>query len=195
MYRILTKPLIVLVALSVSFLAMADSEVIGTIEVTIDGNEQTWYVLQPEGDHLPMAFWMPIGPDERRVASIIAFENSDMDFTRDEATGISMPVNDAAVLTVTFWFPVGANEQSYVLPVTEDLAGASISVGSDWKDNMTLYNMTDSGQFHASTIDVDVDGTSRFAGTFTGTLTNQDSKTMTVTRGHFNVDGATLYVE
>ncbi len=63
-----------LIALAVS--ALADNEIIGTVEMTLDGHRQTWYVLDPGQVMPPTAMWLAMGP-ERGALSIAAYESSD----------------------------------------------------------------------------------------------------------------------
>lgn len=43
--------------------AFADNEIIGTVEMSLDGDERTWYVLDPGGGMLPTALWLAMGPE------------------------------------------------------------------------------------------------------------------------------------
>lgn len=62
--------------------ARADNAIIGTVSLTVDGEEQTWYVLESPADSLPSALWLAMGPDKGAIA-VTAFDS----FRLDEGPG------------------------------------------------------------------------------------------------------------
>lgn len=175
---------------AVSGNAAAANTVIGTVELTVDGEDQTWYVLQPDGGAMPTASWVALGPDHA-AAAIAAYETRDIALVTDEATGAPVPEGNEAVLMISFSFDIGDTSKTHSLPVDTGSGPVSLMFLSNWRDLTTMYNMNDGpGEMNITTIDARQDGPSRFAGTIEGTLRNRDNETMTVNAGRFEVDGA-----
>jgi hypothetical protein len=161
-----------LTATAASVLAYAENTVIGTVEATIDGQENSWYVLQPEGDMWPTAVWLAMGP-ERGVASINAYGSEDIPLVRDKMIGFSLPENAAPVLIIAFDFPVGAAQGAYTLPSESTFSAADAIWQSDFMDS-----------------------DSSFSGTFSGTLKRINSEdSVTITNGRFEIDGVRFFAD
>lgn len=64
--------------------AYADNKVIGTVHFSLDGEEQTWYVLESLDGLKPSALWMDVGlsdgPGEIRLTSIKANKDAPSSF-------------------------------------------------------------------------------------------------------------------
>ena len=68
----------------------AENEIVGKVELTVDGEEQAWYVLEPDGDMLPNALRQAKGPDKAALPGT-AYRGPDTAFVRHEATGSALP--------------------------------------------------------------------------------------------------------
>jgi hypothetical protein len=185
-----------LTATAASVLAYAENTVIGTVEATIDGQENSWYVLQPEGDMWPTAVWLAMGP-ERGVASINAYRSEDIPLVRDKMIGFSLPENAAPVLIIAFDFPVGASQGAYTLPSESTFSAADVIWQTDFMDSDTAYFMNQgSGTIQASRINANMDSDSSFSGTFSGTLKRINSEdSVTITNGRFEIDGVRFFAD
>jgi hypothetical protein len=181
-----------LICLVWATLGLAENKVIGTVVLTLDGEEQTWYVLDAQGDMLPSAIWLALGP-EHGTLSIAAYPNPDVGFMRDDATGSAMPDTDIAALVITVGFPIGAAEQTYELP-TQAAGPASVLYLPNWKEPLSSYDIsTDPGEMRLTTIEADTEALSSFTGSFRGVLRNADDETMVVEDARFEVGQVPFY--
>lgn len=168
--------------------AWADNEVVGTVELTVDGEEQTWYVLQPGDDMLPNALWLAIGPDKGAV-SITAYKNPDISFVRHEPTGSPVPDGEAAALVFSVGFPLGAGEQSYSLPTKPPAGPATIMILNDWSNPIDAYTLNDGpGEIRLTKIDTSKNGPSHIAGTFQGTIQHTSGATKRIENGRLEIE-------
>lgn len=185
--------LCVLPLVTFAITALADNEIIGTVQMSVEGDEQTWYVLDPGGDMLPTSLWVAMGP-EHGALSIAAYESPDVEFVRDDRTGSAVPAGDAAVLLFSIGFAVGTNEQAYALPLPAGEGPASVQLLTNWADPLEAYDMSlDPGRIHLTSIDASADGPSAFVGTFNGVLRNDADETMTVENGRIDVERASFF--
>lgn len=177
-----------LAAMFVVSTAWADNEIIGTIELTVDGDEQTWYVLQPADDMLPNALWLAIGPDKGAL-SITAYKNPEITFVQHEPTGSPVPDGEATALVFSIGFPVGAGEQSYTLPTEPPDGPATVMILNDWSNPIDAYALNDGpGEIRVTKIETNKDGPSYFAGTFRGTMQHTSGATKSVENGRFEIE-------
>jgi hypothetical protein len=184
----------ILFASTMSCSAVAEDRVIGTIEFAVDGEQQTWYVMQPGEDMLPNALWLAMGP-EKGAVSITAYRSPDIGFVRHEATGSPVPDGDATAMVVSIGFPLGAGEHSYNLPTQRSDGPATIMILKDWSNPLDAFVLKDGpGEIRLTTIDVDKNGLSHFAGTFSGTMQHDSGATMQIENGRFEI-GHVSYFE
>lgn len=180
-----------LVALAIT--ALAETEVIGTVQMSVEGDEQTWYVLDPGGNMLPTSLWLAMGP-EHGALSIAAYESPDIEFVRDDMTGSAVPAGDAAVLIFSIGFTVGTNEQAYTLPLQPGDGPASVQLLTNWANPIGAYDMSlDPGRIHLTSIDASTDGPSAFEGTFNGVLRNDAHEAMSVENGRIDIERASFF--
>ncbi|MGD2073418.1 MAG: hypothetical protein PVG38_00625 [Gammaproteobacteria bacterium] len=173
--------------------AHAENRVIGTIELSVDGQAQSWYILQPPGHLLPTALWVPMGPG-RGAAAIGAYSAPDIKFVEDATTGASVPVDAQPVLTLSFGFPTGTEALSYDLPVGRGEGPATVILQANWKDYTTTFDMSDGpGEIRVDSIKAIEKGNSEFAGSFRGQLQSRDGSVKRVTNGRFHVNGARYF--
>jgi hypothetical protein len=174
--------------------ARAENDVIGTVELTLNGQEQVWFVLDPGDDTLPTGIWIAMGP-ERGGISIAAYRDASLQLIRDERTGSAVPAASAEVLLLSVGFPLDAREQSYTLPTQPSAGPASLMFLKDWSKPLEAYDMGGHpGQISLTRIDAKTDGSSIFVGTFNGILRNIASgETIKVEEGRFQVDGAPFF--
>lgn len=163
---------------------LAGNQVIGTVEMELDGTPQTWYVVQPDGGLMPSAVWVAAGPN-RGMISIAAYPDADIELVREERMGSSVPAGESPVLIVGIAFPLGAEQQTYTIP-SDRMQIASVMLLDDWSEPLGGYQI-DSGEVRLSRIDAHQDSDSSFAGTFSGVL-RRDEDTRTVQRASFQVD-------
>lgn len=102
-----------------------------------------------------------------------------------------MPAGDAAVLLFSIGFPIGANEQSYSLPLQSPDDMASVLLLTDWADPLNGYDMS-MGPGGIELTDITA-GPSSFAGTFSGVLRNDADETMTVDNGSIDIERVTMF--
>lgn len=186
--NIRTAPFAVLSLVAIAVAALADNEVIGTIQMSLDEDERTWYVLDPGEGMLPTALWQAMGPN-RGALSIGAYERPDMEFMRDETTGWAVPAGDAAALLFSIGFPVDADEQNYSFPLQSPDDMATILLLTDWSEPLNGIDISRGpGRIELTDIDIATDGPSSFTGTFSGVLRNDAGDMMTVENGSINVE-------
>lgn len=174
-------------------IAHAENRVIGTVELSVDGQAQSWYILQPPGNLLPTALWVPMGP-KRGAAAIGAYSAPDIKFIEDATTGASVPVDAQPVLTLTFGFPIRVKELNYDLPVGRGEGPATVIMQANWKDYTATFDMSDGpGEIRVDSIKAIKNGYSEFAGSFRGTLQNRDGSVKRVTNGRFHVNEARYF--
>lgn len=184
---------------SVSFLligvgiAQADNDVIGTIDLTLDGEEQTWYVLEGPADTVPNALWLAIGP-EKGALSVTAFDSPDIGLVRHESSGSAVPDKSAPALVISVAFPVGADDQSHILPTDADEGPAVIMLLKDWSNPLDSYTLHDGpGEIRLTSIDVNREGASQFTGSFQGVMRGGPGETMTIENGRIEIMNAEYF--
>ncbi len=173
--------------------ARGDNEIVGKIELTIDGKEQTWYVLEPDGDMLPNALWLAMGPDKAAL-SITAYEDPDIAFVRHEATGSPLPAGDAAALVLSVAFPPDAGEYAYELPTGPNEGPATIMMLANWSNPLDGYVLDDGpGEIRLTRIDASKDGPSAFSGTFHGVMRHESGESRAIEDGRFEIRRAKFF--
>lgn len=173
--------------------AWADNEIVGEVELTVDGEEQTWYVLEPDGDMLPNALWLSMGPDKAAL-SITAYRDPDISFVRHEATGSPLPDGDAAALVLSVAFPLDAADYSYELPVEPSEGPATIMMLANWSNPLDSYVLDDGpGEIRLTQIDASTDGLSAFSGTFHGVMRRESGESRTIEDGRFEIRSALFF--
>jgi len=176
-----------------SLVAGAANEVVGTIELTLDGEQQTWYVLDPGEDMLPNALWVAMGP-EMGALSISAYRDRDQAFVRDEATGSPLPDGDAAALVFSIGFPLGARQQQYALPAEPPAGPAVILLVKNWSNPVVGWALDDGpGEIQLTRIEAKTNGVSSFAGTFHGTMRSGSGETRSLENGRFEISRAEFF--
>jgi hypothetical protein len=174
-------------ALALACTAEAKTEQVGMVELTIDGVDQTWYVLQPGSTMRPNAAWVAMGPNKGAL-TLVAYPEPTVEFVRDEDTGSALPADDTPLLVFSIGFPWQESEVSYTLPVEAPAGPASIMLLKSSSDLLDAYDMSGGpGELRLNEIDASVDGTSSFAGTFHGVLRHDSGDTMNVSDGRFDV--------
>ena len=172
---------------------LADAEVAGTVELTLDGQQQTWYGVDAGSDMLPTALWLAMGPD-RAALSITAYRSPEIEFIADEATRSPLPKGDAQALVISIGFSLDANEQAYVLPTDPGDGPAVVMILSDWSNPLDSYTLTDGpGEIRLTEINANADQASRFVGTFQGTMQGSSGETKVIDNGRFEVQGLRLF--
>lgn len=173
--------------------ALADNEIVGEVELTVDGEAQTWYVLEPDGDMLPNALWLAMGPDKAAL-SITAYEDPNIAFVRHEATGSPLPAGDAAALVFSIAFPVDAEEYAYELPTEPTEGPATVMMLANWSDPLDSYVLDDGpGEIRLTRIDANTEGPSAFSGTFRGVMRRESGESRTIEDGRFKIRGAQFF--
>ena len=131
------KALSALLMMFIVVAAHADHDVIGTIQFSLDGDEQTWYVLESPKGLRSNALWLETGPDRSTIA-VTAFESADFELVSHDATGSAVPDGSAPALLVSIGFPAGAREQAYILPIDQSTGPAGVMLLNDFSyDNET----------------------------------------------------------
>jgi hypothetical protein len=173
--------------------AWGDNEIVGEVELTVDGEVQTWYVLEPDGDMLPNALWLAMGPDKAAL-SITAYRDPDIDFIRHEATGSPLPAGDAAALVFSVAFPPDAAEYAYELPTEISEGPATIMMLANWSNPLDSYLLDDGpGEIRLTHIDATTNGLSAFSGTFHGVMRRGSGESKTIEDGRFEIRGAQYF--
>lgn len=173
--------------------AWGDNEIVGEVELTVDGEAQTWYVLEPGGDMLPNALWLAMGPDKAAL-SISAYRDPDVDFVRHEATGSPLPDGDAAALVFSVAFPLDATEYTYELPIEPSEGPATIMMLANWSNPLDHYVLDDGpGEIRLTRIDASTNGPSAFSGTFHGVMRRGSGESKTIEDGRFEIRGAQYF--
>lgn len=179
-------PALLLVALSIPA-NPARCEVLGTVMLTLDGEEQTWYVLEPGGDMLPNALWLAMGPD-RGALSIVAYRNPELEFVADEKTRSPLPAADAAALVISIGFPIDAKEKTYTLPANRGEGPAVVMLLGNWSNPLDHYALGEGpGEIRLTEIDVKAGAPSSFVGTFSGTMQKESETSRTIEGGRFEL--------
>jgi hypothetical protein len=174
-------------------LVCADNRVIGTVDMRVDGSEQTWYILQPPGGLPPTALWLPMGPGTVAL-SIGAYPDRDTRFVEDATTGSPVPAGATPVLVLLIGFATGAERVRYELPLTAEEGPAAIIMQPDWRDYTAMFEMSEApGEITLDRIEANKSGDSAFAGTFTGEYRGRDGSVRQVTHGRFQVTGARYF--
>lgn len=173
--------------------AYADNEVIGTVQFSLDGDEQTWYVLEsPEGLR-SNALWVEAGPDRYAIA-VTAFASPDVELVPYEATGSAVPDGSAPALIVSVGFPAGASEQTHTLPIDPATGPAVVMLLNDWADPLDSATLTDGpGEISLTSIDANREGSSSFAGTFSGALEDGEGNARMIESGRFEFDKVSFF--
>lgn len=173
--------------------AWGGNEIVGAVELTVDGEEQTWYVLEPDGDMLSNALWLAMGPD-RAALAISAYRDPDIDFVRYEATGSPVPDGDAAALVLSVAFPLNATEYTYELPIEPSEGPAAIMMLANWSNPLDSYMLDDGpGEIRLTRIEASTNGPSAFSGTFHGVMGRGSGESKTIEDGRFEVRGVQFF--
>ena len=168
--------------------AHADNEVIGTIQLSLDGEEQTWYVLESPDGLRSNALWMDIGPGKSAIA-VTAFASPDITLVSDGTMGSAVPDGSAPALVVSVAFPAGAKEQGHTLPAPATDGPAIVMLLNDWSNPIDSAMLSDGpGEIRLTSITANKDAPSSFAGTFSGALKDAEGNARTVESGRFEFD-------
>lgn len=182
----LRRILFALLWLACAVSVQAENQVIGTVELILDGEAQTWYVLQPDGDLMPTAVWVAAGADQGML-SIAAYPDADIELIREEQMGSTVPVSDTPVLVIGIGFPIGAEQLTYTIPSNEPHP-ASVLLLENWSQPLDGYDISaDPGEISLTGIEAGRGDDARFSGTFSGVL-RRDEETKTVQGASFEVD-------
>jgi len=166
--------------------AHADNEVIGTINLSLDGEEQTWYVLESPAGLRSNALWMDVGPDRSAIA-VTAFASPDITLVSDGTMGSAVPDGSAPALVVSVAFPTGAKEQGHTLPATD--GPAVVMLLNDWSNPIDSLMLSDGpGEIRLTSIEASTDASSSFAGTFSGALKGGEGNARMIESGRFEFD-------
>lgn len=168
--------------------AHADNKVIGTIQLSLDGDEQTWYVLESPDGLRSNALWMDFGPDRSAIA-VTAFASPDITLVPDGTMGSAVPDGSAPALVVSVSFPSGATEHGHTLPVPATDGPAVVMLLNDWSNPIDAAVLNDGpGEIRLTSIEANKDGSSSFAGTFSGALEDGEGNARTIKSGRFEFD-------
>ena len=166
----------------------ADNRVIGTISFSLDGDEQTWFVLESPSGLRPNALWLDLGPD-RAAISVTAFSRPDIMLVSHDTMNSAVPEGSAPALVVSIAFPKGATEYSHALPAPADDGPAVIMMLNDWSNPIDSTTLSDGpGEIRLTAIESNRDAPSSFAGTFEGALKDGEGNARPVTAGQFEFD-------
>lgn len=173
---------------------LSDNEVIGTINAVVDGEETTWYVLKTDTVDAAggaSAMWMATGTEQFR-AMIGGFENKDLVFSKDAATGMPSITGEGGQISIWFQFPVNAERMDYQKPSTGGEDADVILL--DRLGDITSMRPLDQGSVTVELIEVSDTQAGRFEGSFQGRLINRDGEPAgTISEGRFVVDGAVQF--
>lgn len=184
---------VVLSAVAATFAIPASGEATGTVELTLDGEPQTWYVVDPGEAMLPNALWVAMGPD-RAALSITAYPTLDVEFTADETTGSPLPNGDFPALVISVGFSTSVTAQAYKLPPSPGGGPASVALLADWSNPLDHFALRQGpGEIRLTEIDTDKERLSSFAGSFHGTMQGVSGGTRIIENGRFEVRGVVLF--
>jgi len=184
---------VLLLAANAALIAHADTRVVGTVEFTLDGEHQTWYILDPGGDMLPNALWLAMGP-ERGALSIAAYQDPETQFVADEATGSPLPSEDAAALVISIAFPIDAREQTYTLPTERGGGPAVVMLLDSWSSPLEHFALQEGpGEIRLTKIDARPGESASFSGTFRGTMQRATGESRTIEEGSFEIPAAPFF--
>jgi hypothetical protein len=186
------KLLSVLIVLSPA-LAHADNEVIGTIQLSLEGDEQTWYVLESPSGLRPNALWMEIGPNRSAVA-VTAFESPYITLVPHEMMESAVPDSSAPALVVSIGFTTGASEETYSLPIDQSTGPAVVMLLNDWSNPIDSASLSDGpGEIKLTEISASKNSASSFSGTFSGALTDGEGNTRIIESGQFEFEKVSFF--
>lgn len=188
-----SRAVVISCLLLLSVASAGANEVIGTVEFTLDGEEQTWYVLKSPEGLTSNALWLQTGPESAAIA-VTAFQHADIELTRDERTGSTVPSGSAPALVVSIEFPTDATEVSYTLPVDPSAGQAVVMLLNDWSNPLDSRMLSDGpGEISLDSISVTRDGPSAFSGRFSGALDSGDGNTRSIESGRFEFEDVTYF--
>ncbi|MEM7502199.1 MAG: hypothetical protein AAF417_09160 [Pseudomonadota bacterium] len=166
----------------------ADNTVVGTVSFSLDGNEQTWYVLKSPAGLRPNALWLETGP-ERAAISVTAFTNSDIRLVGDGSMGSAVPDRAAKALVFSVAFPTGAAEYVHRFPVAPTDGPAVVMLLEEWSNPIDAMMLTDGpGEIRLTSISRNGDSSFTLKGTFEGVLTDGEGNTRTAAAGRFEFE-------
>lgn len=171
----------------------AQFDPIGTITAIVDGEPHTWYIpgatIEDGGSG---AMWVMLDEDSG-TAVIGGFDSRDIQFGRDPDTGHPAVSGGGSQISLSFGFPLGTSSKHYALP-GEDSEAVSILLLPQAGSYNVMHGMEE-GTLNATRIDARRSGASAFAGTFSGTLVDNDGVVIhRISDGRFEVDQA-IYFE
>lgn len=171
----------------------ADNKVIGTVEFTLDGEAQQWYVLESPDETRSSSLWLTTGPGTGAF-TVTAFDRPDIELVRDERTGSAVPTGSAPALVISIGFPVDAGEQSYSLPIDQTAGPAVVMLLNDWSNPIDSMTLSDGpGEISLDSISAREDGPSAFSGTFSGALRNGEGDSRLIESGRFDLRKVTYF--
>ena len=169
------------------------AETVGTFRAVLDGRERTWHAVAGtrDGEVESSAVWVPLSEGER-MASLGGFDEPDVPvetFEFDLGQGrISLGDYEGSLLALTFTFEADDFERTVRGSEAPVLYFPEIPGGEI--DYASVYMLTE-GALDVVLIEMSEDGTGRFEGTFSGTLTSMgEGRSMKLTDGRFTVERA-----
>lgn len=182
------KTLISVLLMLAVVVAHADNAVIGKIQFVLDGEEQTWYVLESPDGLRSNALWMDIGPGKSAIA-VTAFASPDITLVSDGTMGSAVPDGSTPALVISVAFPAGAKEQSHTLPAPATDGPAIVMLLNNWSNPIDSAMLSDGpGEIRLTSINASKDSPSSFAGTFSGALKDGEGNARTIESGRFEFE-------
>ena len=171
---------------------LAQFDPIGTITALVDGEPRTWYIPGETSEGSGSgAMWML--PDEHSGTVVLGgFDSRDIRFERHPDTGYPTVSGSGSQISVSFGFRPGSSSQRHNLP-GKGREEVSILLLPRAGVYNVMYGMNE-GSLEATLIDARQSGHSAFAGTFSGTLVNNEGTVIhQISDGRFTVDKATFF--
>jgi hypothetical protein len=165
--------------------SLAEPRNVGSLEATVAGQVVVFHAIYSDVDTNHSALWM-VQDGEQRMAMLGGYESPDVEFSDSKVSG------EGAMLVISFGYLAGQEKASYRIP-SADGAPVNILLMSRVGD-YTSSRMVEQGQLEVTQIQQLADGTTRFEGTFNGTLEDPDGTgagTM-IAEGRFELEARQL---